>query len=372
MFVRVGASLRRGAVLLAIALAAALALAGGAAVTQTASASSRTFVGIGVTGNGGGYGLVASSGENYDFGNVVNHGNPSGFNGGIVAVAVTADGKGYVEVSAVGQVYAYGTVQYHGNPSGFSGSITGISVTANGSGYIVVSSAGQNYAYGTVQYHGNPSGFTGNIIGVSVTADGSGYADESSIGQVYAYGTVQYWGNGDPGSPDLVTAQMLQSIFGVSSSTINQGLPSLNSAMLAGNITNAPRVAALLATLKAESGFRFNAVEGGCATKYCGRGYIQLTGQSNYSAASSYFGHDFVNNPADAASLTYSAPIMQWYWTVTHNINALADAYNMDGVTRAVNGSGASTTTLRNRCTWFKDVLAYYNLSLPSGAKCTA
>jgi predicted chitinase len=63
---------------------------------------------------------------------------------------------------------------------------------------------------------------------------------------------------------------------------------------------------------------------------------------------------------------------MRWYWTVTHNLNALADAYNMDGVTRAVNGSGASLATLRSRCTWFKDVLAYYNVSLPSGASCTA
>ena len=80
---------------------------------------------------------------------------------------------------------------------------------------------------------------------------------------------------------------MLQSIFGVSSSTITQGLPSLSTAMLEGNITNAPRIAALLATLQAESGFRYNAVEGGCSSKsyapYCGRGYIQLTGKSNYA-----------------------------------------------------------------------------------------
>jgi len=155
----------------------------------------RTFSGISVTSAGDGYGLVDTSGENYDFGTVVSHGNPSGFTGSVVAVSVTADGNGYAEVSSTGQVYAYGTVRYWGNPTGFSGTITGISVTADGQGYAVVSSAGQNYDYGTVVSHGNPSGFTGSIVGVSVTANGQGYADLSSIGQVYAYGNVTYRGN---------------------------------------------------------------------------------------------------------------------------------------------------------------------------------
>ena len=77
-----------------------------------------------------------------------------------------------------------------------------------------------------------------------------------------------------------------------------------------------------------------------------------------------------MDNPGDAANLTYSGEIMRWYWTVTHNLNSLADAFNMDGVTRAVNGSGASTATLRARCTAFK-ASAYYQVSLPSGASCT-
>ena len=82
--------------------------------------------------------------------------------------------------------------------------------------------------------------------------------------------------------------------------------------------------------------------------------------------------HDFVDNMADAASLTYSAPIMTWYWTVTHNLDSLADAYNMDGISRAVNGSAATTATLKARCASFKQVLAYYGQSLPAGAACSS
>ena len=68
-----------------------------------------------------------------------------------------------------------------------------------------------------------------------------------------------------------------------------------------------------------------------------------------------------VSNLDDARSLNYSAPIVRWYWTVTHNINGLADQLNMAGVTRAVNGSGASQATLVARCADFKNVLDYYS-----------
>jgi len=191
----------------------------------------RTFSGISVTSAGDGYGLVDTSGENYDFGTVVSHGNPSGFTGSVVAVSVTADGNGYAEVSSTGQVYAYGTVRYWGNPTGFSGTITGISVTADGQGYAVVSSAGQNYDYGTVVSHGNPSGFTGSIVGVSVTADGQGYADVSSAGQNYDYGTVVSHGN-----PSGFTG----SIVGVSVTANGQGyadLSSIGQVYAYGNVT---------------------------------------------------------------------------------------------------------------------------------------
>jgi putative cell wall-binding protein/predicted chitinase len=169
-----------------------------------------------------------------------------------------------------------------------------------------------------------------------------------------------------------ITSAMLQRVFGVSSPVVNEGLPSLNAEMSTGAINTAPRIAALLATLMAESSFRYNALEVGCTPEtwyhpYCGRGYIQLTLKANYEAAGKYFSHDFVSNLDDARSLNYSAPIVRWYWTVTHNINGLADQLNMAGVTRAVNGSGASQATLVARCADFKNVLDYYGYPYDAG-----
>lgn len=81
-----------------------------------------------------------------------------------------------------------------------------------------------------------------------------------------------------------------------------------------------------------------------------------------------------MGHPADAASLAYSAEIMRWYWSVTHNLNSLADAYNMAGVTAGVLGAYNKTTkpSYQARCASFEKVLAYYGKSLPSGAYCAA
>lgn len=199
-----------------------------------AGAAVRTFTGLDVSGTGQGYGMVATSGEVYAYGNAAYRGNPAGFSGPIVdvsytgdgqgyaaisstgqvyaygtvvwrgnptgstpivGISVTADGQGYAAISDTGQVYAYGTVVSRGNPTGFTYPMVGISVTGNGQGYIAMSSKGQTYAYGTVVSRGNPTGFTGSMVGISVTADGQGYAAVSSIGQVYAYGTVVSRGN---------------------------------------------------------------------------------------------------------------------------------------------------------------------------------
>ena len=212
------------------------------------------------------------------------------------------------------------------------------------------------------------------VVGIAATPNGRGYWEVAADGGIFAFGAAGFFGNVQ--YAPQVTAQMLSSLFGASSSTITAGLPSLNAAMVDAGITTPARIAAVLATLRAESGFRYNAVEACTAKKsyypYCGSGFIQLTGKANYAAASAYFNHDFVDNMGDAASLTYSAPIMTWYWTVTHNLNSLADAYNMDGVSRAVNGSAATAATLKARCASFKQVLAYYGQSLPAGAACSS
>jgi len=257
----------------------------------------------------------------------------------------------------------------------------GIARTPTGAGYWLAASDGGIFSFGDAAFYGSMGGKPLNapVVGITATPDGKGYWEVASDGGIFSFGDAAFYGSVQYTAPSVVTSQMLQSVFGLSSPTIAQGLPSLNAAMIDGNITSPLRIAALLATLQAESGLRYNAVEASCASKsyapYCGRGYIQLTSKNNYAAASSYFGHDFVGNPGDAATLTYSAAIMLWYWTVTHNLNGLADAGNMDGVTQGVLGapySSQTATTYKQRCAAFKKVMAYYQAPLPGGAKCAS
>lgn len=150
--------------------------------------------------------------------------------------------------------------------------------------------------------------------------------------------------------------------------TVETGLPSLNAEMVNAGITTAPRQAAFLATLVNESRFEYNIVQAGGRT-YTGRGYIQLTGDFNYSAAGQYLGIDLLGNPDLAASLDYSAPIARWYWTVARDINPLADALDMGAVDAAI-GYAHDPAEDVERCDDFKAALAYLTGSVPAGINC--
>lgn len=139
-----------------------------------------------------------------------------------------------------------------------------------------------------------------------------------------------------------------------------QYLPALNAAMREGGITTPQRQAAFLAQLAHEScQFRYfqelgdddyfhqydpgqpNAAAGntepGDGPRYHGRGPIQLTGRANYRAAGQALGLDLEGDPEAAANPDVGFRIAQWYWA-SRDINALADAGDFAGVTRAVNG----------------------------------
>jgi predicted chitinase len=174
-----------------------------------------------------------------------------------------------------------------------------------------------------------------------------------------------------------VSAADLVNIYGsaYATDTVAAGIPSLNEQMEAAGITSPTRKAAWVATLKHESGFRYNAGEAGNADRWRGRGFIQLTGDFNYQAATNYFGHDFMSHPEDAASIEWSARIARWYWTVQRNINASADVYDMGGVGRAIGyHPRLDPTEALNRCASYKRALAYFNggsLPVPeSSIKC--
>ncbi|MDX8143330.1 glycoside hydrolase family 19 protein [Lentzea sp. BCCO 10_0061] len=161
----------------------------------------------------------------------------------------------------------------------------------------------------------------------------------------------------------VVTLQDLRNIYGAISNeaTVQQGLESLNAEMIRGGITTPARKAAFLATLRNESGFRYNAVEGGVSATYKGRGYMQLTSEANYRGAGAHLGVDLLGNPEAAASLQYSASIARWYWTVARSdSNNAADHYDMGLISRYV-GYAASSAEDAERCTDFKSALRYFN-----------
>lgn len=128
----------------------------------------------------------------------------------------------------------------------------------------------------------------------------------------------------------------------------------LNAAMAEAGIKTNLAKAAFLAQLAHESGgFKYmrelasgEAYEGrrdlgntqpGDGRRYKGRGFIQVTGRSNYTQASAALGLDLVNNPELAETTENAARISAWYWR-TRNITAPADAGDFVRVTRLING----------------------------------
>jgi putative chitinase len=73
----------------------------------------------------------------------------------------------------------------------------------------------------------------------------------------------------------------------------------------------------------------------GCLFK--GRGLFQLTGRANYASYGRALGIDLVANPTLAADPPTSLLIACEYWR-RNNLSALADADNLTGITRRING----------------------------------
>jgi putative chitinase len=71
--------------------------------------------------------------------------------------------------------------------------------------------------------------------------------------------------------------------------------------------------------------------------KYRGRGLIQLTGKDNYAACGNALGVDFVSDPDLVASPDFAALSAGWYWFTRH-VNNYADAKDIVGMTKRVNG----------------------------------
>jgi putative chitinase len=83
---------------------------------------------------------------------------------------------------------------------------------------------------------------------------------------------------------------------------------------------------------------------------YRGRGIIQLTGRENYSAAGLALRIDLLGNPDLARRPDIAARIAANYWR-TRNVNGFADAADVIGATRAINGG---TNGLLDRVTRYQ------------------
>lgn len=106
--------------------------------------------------------------------------------------------------------------------------------------------------------------------------------------------------------------------------------------------------------------------------KYRGRGPIQVTGKNNYAGLSAW-AHDhgyvptrtfFVDNPDALASDEFGFLGAVWYWTTQRPLNALADARDIDGATRAINGG---TNNIEDRKTRYQRCLEIGAALLPTG-----
>ena len=73
------------------------------------------------------------------------------------------------------------------------------------------------------------------------------------------------------------------------------------------------------------------------ASKFLGRGLIQLTGKENYEHCGSSLGVDLVGNPDWLLDPKYAALSAGWFWN-KKGLNALADTQDIDTMTKRING----------------------------------
>jgi putative chitinase len=84
-------------------------------------------------------------------------------------------------------------------------------------------------------------------------------------------------------------------------------------------------------------GGRMGNTEDGDGAKYIGRGLIQLTGKDNYKAVTEALGEDLLANPQLLEEPRYAALSAGWFWN-KKGLNALADANDIDTMTKRING----------------------------------
>lgn len=94
--------------------------------------------------------------------------------------------------------------------------------------------------------------------------------------------------------------------------------------------------------------------------RYRGRGLIQLTGKNNYASAAAATKRPYEESPDLVAQAGDAAVTAGWYWQTT-GCNQLADMWDIDAITRRVNGPAmAGKTQRRERCQDMLDIITDY------------
>lgn len=84
---------------------------------------------------------------------------------------------------------------------------------------------------------------------------------------------------------------------------------------------------------------------------YYGRGFIQLTWQSNYQLAGDYLGVNLASDPDRALETDIAAAVFAWYWAVARpGIPRAADNHNWAEVRRLVQGGSSGLQRLTFIC----------------------
>lgn len=77
-----------------------------------------------------------------------------------------------------------------------------------------------------------------------------------------------------------------------------------------------------------------------------GRGLIQLTGRANYADAAEALDYPYHQFPELAADPGHACLTAAWFWH-SNKLNVLADSWQIDAITRAVNGPARMHADLR-------------------------
>lgn len=117
-------------------------------------------------------------------------------------------------------------------------------------------------------------------------------------------------------------------IMAVSRTARNKGGDAVNQAMQQG-----PEAVAELMY-----GGRMGNTNAGDGYAFRGRGFTQLTGRDNYTAASEALGIDLVNNPDMASDPEVAAKIATWYWQSRSGLSEAGKAGDIEAVTKKING----------------------------------